>query len=321
MNLYENQKKRFTLFPIQYADIWEKYKSHVNSFWIVEEIDLSKDVIDWNTRLSNDEQTFIKHIIAFFAGSDGIVLENLVERFVRDVQIPEAKCFYSIQIFMETVHSEMYSLIIDTYIQCEKEKNKLFNAVDNFPHISKKAKWALKWIESNNSFAERLLAFIVVEGLFFCGSFCSIFWLKQKNVLPGLCHSNEFISRDESLHCEFGILLYNKYVKDKPNEDIVYQLFREAVDIEIDFITSSVPVSLIGINSSLMSEYIKFVADYLLQALNLKKLYEATNPFPFMDMISLQDKSNFFERRVSNYRKGKSVTVSTENKFSLTNIT
>lgn len=316
----EEDERRFTLFPLKHYDLWEKYKNHVNSFWIVEEIDLSGDVVDWNTKLNEKEKMFITHIIAFFAGSDGVVLENLVNRFMREVKIPEAKCFYSIQILMETVHSEMYSLLIDTYINCVNEKKKLFQAIETFPHIKKKADWAVKWIESDRNFTERLVAFVIVEGLFFCGSFCAIFWLKQRNLLHGLCHSNEFISRDESLHCEFAILLFNKYCKEKPEKEIIYKMFREAVDIEIDFITSAVPVSLIGMNSDLMSEYIKFVADYLLQALGFQKLYHAQNPFPFMDMISLSDKCNFFEKRVSSYRKGMSASNASDNEFSLTNI-
>lgn len=318
--LLDNSSNRLTIFPIEYPDIWKKYKKHVQSFWIVEEIDLSKDVFDWRNRLSDEERYFIKHIIAFFASSDCIVVENLMERFIKEVQIPEAKCFYGVQIFMENIHSEMYSLLIDTYIESEQEKKSLFNAIHEFPHIRKKAKWAMNWIESSESFGQRLLAFVIVEGLFFCGSFCAIFWLKQRNILPGLCHSNEFISRDESLHCEFAILLFKKYVINKPEQKLVHKIFDEAVNIESEFVSSAIPVALIGMNANLMNMYICYVADYLLDALGFEKLYNVSNPFSFMEMISLPDKCNFFEKRVSSYRKGKATNDPIENQFSLNDL-
>jgi ribonucleoside-diphosphate reductase subunit M2 len=296
--LTENLDK-YTMFPIEYPDIWEMYKKQVSLFWTTDEIDLSKDVKDWNT-LTEDEKHFISHILAFFAASDGIVLENLAVRFLDDIQISEARAFYSFQIAMENIHSETYSLLIDTYIRDKKTKMGLFKAIQNYPCIKAKADWAVEYIKSNDSFATRLIAFCIVEGLFFSGSFCSIFWLKKRGLLNGLCFSNELISRDEGLHTEFAVLLYSK-LKHKLSEEIVYKIFDEAVDIEKEFITEALPCRLIGMNHILMCDYIEFVADRLLVQLGYKKLYNTVNPFSFMEMISLEGKGNFFERRISDY--------------------
>lgn len=297
--LTENLDK-YTMFPIEYADIWEMYKKQVSLFWTVDEIDLSKDAKDWNTNLTDNERYFISHILAFFAASDGIVLENLAVRFLDEVQISEARAFYGFQIAMENIHSETYSLLIDSYISDEREKVKLFKSIENYPCIKSKAEWAIEYIKSNDSFATRLLAFCIVEGIFFSGAFCSIFWLKKRGLLPGLCFSNELISRDEALHTEFAVLLYSK-LKNKLSEEIVYKIFDEAVDIEKDFITEALPCRLIGMNSELMCQYIEFVADRLLIQLGYEKLYNTANPFSFMEMISLEGKGNFFERRISDY--------------------
>ncbi len=299
--LTEN-KDRFVLFPLKYKDIWDMYKTSEMAFWTAEEIDLAQDIQDWEHKLNDDERHFIKMVLAFFAASDGIVNENLAENFLKEVQYPEAKCFYGFQIAVENIHSETYSLLIDTYIKNEDEKDKLFHAIDNFPSIKEKADWALKWI-GNGSFAERLIAFAAVEGIFFSGSFCSIFWLKKRGLMPGLTFSNELISRDEGLHCEFACLLHNKYVTDKASEARIKEIICSAVDIERVFITESLPVSLIGMNSKLMIQYIEFVADFWLQQLNCPKVYNATNPFDFMDLISLQGKTNFFEKRIGEYKK------------------
>jgi ribonucleoside-diphosphate reductase beta chain len=301
--LTQENPNRFVLFPICYNDIWDKYKDHMSVFWTVEEIDLSKDRTDWNN-LSDNEKYFIKNILAFFAGSDGIVLENLGSRFMSEIQIPEAKCFYGFQIAMENIHSETYSLLIDTYIQDNEEKDRLLNAIETIPCVKRKAEWGLKWInDDKSSFATRLIAFAIVEGVFFSGSFCSIFWLKKRGLMPGLTFSNELISRDEGLHTDFAVLLYTKYIRNKLPENKVQEIFREAVDIEKEFITESLPCNLIGMNSELMKQYIEFVADRLLSQLNYNKLYNTKNPFDFMEMISLRGKTNFFEKRVSEYTK------------------
>jgi ribonucleoside-diphosphate reductase subunit M2 len=295
-------EKRYTMFPIQYSDIWAMYKKAVASFWTVEEVDFSKDINDWH-KLSADEKHFISHILAFFAGSDGIVLENLAERFIREVDAPEIKAFYSFQIAIEIIHSEMYSLLIDTYIQNKNEKTKLFDAMNNFECIKKKALWAKKWIDDKeSSFSSRLIAFAAVEGIFFSGAFCSIFWLKKRGLLPGLCFSNELISRDESLHTEFAILMYSKFA-DKLDNNVVLGIIQDAVAIEKEFILEALPCRLIGMNSDSMTQYIEFVADRLLVQLGVGKYYKTKNPYPFMEMISMTGKTNFFEKRVSEYSK------------------
>jgi ribonucleoside-diphosphate reductase beta chain len=301
-HILQENKDRFVMFPLKYHDIWEMYKQAEHSFWTAEEIDLAQDLTDWNEKLNADEKHFIKMVLAFFAASDGIVNENLAENFLKEVQYPEAKSFYGFQIAMENVHSETYSLLIDTYIKDSAEKDRLFHAIDNFPSIMKKADWALKWINSE-SFAERLIAFAAVEGIFFSGSFCSIFWLKKRGLMPGLAFSNELISRDEGLHCQFATLLHNRYITDKVSPERIQEIIVSAVDIEREFITESLPVSLIGMNSKLMAQYIEFTADFWLQALGCQKVYNVENPFDFMDMISLQGKTNFFEKRVAEYQK------------------
>jgi ribonucleoside-diphosphate reductase beta chain len=301
-HILQENKDRFVMFPLKYHDIWEMYKTAEHSFWTAEEIDLAQDLTDWNEKLNDSEKHFIKMVLAFFAASDGIVNENLAENFLKEVQYPEAKSFYGFQIAMENVHSETYSLLIDTYIKDSAEKDRLFHAIDNFPSIKEKADWALKWIASD-SFDERLIAFAAVEGIFFSGSFCSIFWLKKRGLMPGLSFSNELISRDEGLHCQFACLLHNRYIKDKVSEERIKEIICSAVDIERKFITESLPVSLIGMNSKLMEQYIEFTADFWLQALGCQKVYNVENPFDFMDMISLQGKTNFFEKRVAEYQK------------------
>jgi ribonucleoside-diphosphate reductase beta chain len=300
--ILESNENRFVLFPIQHDDIWSFYKRAEASFWTAEEIDLSPDLIDWENKLNDNERHFVKHVLAFFAASDGIVNENLAEHFLSEVQYTEAKFFYGFQIAMENVHSETYSLLIDTYIKDTAEKNYLFNAIDTMDCVRKKADWALRWIDQG-SFAERLVAFAAVEGIFFSGSFCSIFWLKKRGLMPGLSFSNELISRDEGLHCDFACLLYNNHVVNKLSKDQVKQIILDAVEIEKEFILDALPVKLIGMNSDLMSQYIEFVADRLLQELGNEKIYNATNPFDFMDMISIQGKTNFFEKRVGEYQK------------------
>ena len=302
---------RFVVFPLKYHDIWEMYKTAEHSFWTSEEIDLGQDLTDWEEKLNDDEKHYIKNVLAFFAASDGIVNENLAENFLKEVQYPEAKFFYGFQIAMENVHSETYSLLIDTYIKDDTEKDYLFNALDTVPSVKKKADWALKWIESE-SFAERLIAFAAVEGIFFSGSFCSIFWLKKRGLMPGLAFSNELISRDEGLHCEFACLLHNKYITNKVSQERITEIITEAVEIEKEFVTDSLPVSLIGMNAKLMSQYIEFVADYWLTELGCKKVYNAENPFDFMDMLSLQNKGNFFEKRVSEYSKASDRSIDFE---------
>jgi ribonucleoside-diphosphate reductase subunit M2 len=291
---------RFVMFPIKHNDVWEMYKRQVDCFWRAEEIDLSKDLGDWD-KLSNDEQHFIKMIIAFFAGSDGLVLENLASRFMNDVQISEARAFYGFQIAMENIHSETYSLLIDTYIRDGDEKARLFNGIENFPCINKKAEWAKKWIaDKRSSFASRLVAFAVIEGIFFSGAFCSIYWLKKRGLMPGLTFSNELISRDEALHTEFAVLLYSKLQK-KLNKKRIYEIIKEAVDIEKEFINDAIPCRMIGMNSGLMSQYVEFVADRLCLQLGYDKIYNASNPFDFMELISIETKVNFFERTNSEY--------------------
>ena len=290
---------RYVMFPIQYPDIWALYKKQVDLFWRPEEIDLSCDLKHWNN-MTKDEQHFIKMILAFFSASDGIVLENLAGRFMNEVQVSEARAFYSFQIAMENIHSHTYSLLIDTYIQNNEEKDGLFNALDTFECIGKKGDWARKWISSEVSFAERLVAFACVEGIFFSGAFCSIFWLKKKGLMPGLTFSNELISRDEALHCEFAILLYNQ-LKNRLTQSAIYEIITEAVEIETEFICFSLPCRLIGMNSDNMSQYIKFCADRLLLQLGYEKHYNVANPFSFIELISMETKTNFFEKRVSAY--------------------
>ncbi len=299
--ILKEDNSRFVLFPIKHHDIWEFYKKAEASFWTAEEIDLSHDLKDW-ANMNEGEQHFIKHVLAFFAASDGIVNENLAENFVSEVQYTEAKFFYGFQIAIENIHSETYSLLIDTYVRDSKEKDVLFNAIDTMDSVKKKADWALRWIDEG-SFQERLVAFAAVEGIFFSGSFCSIFWLKKRGLMPGLSFSNELISRDEGLHCDFACLLYNNHVKNKLPNETIQKIIADAVEIEKEFVTDSLPVKLIGMNSELMCQYIEFVADRLLSELNCPKLYNSTNPFDFMEMISLQGKTNFFEKRVAEYQK------------------
>ena len=299
--LLDPNPDRFVLFPIKYDKIWEMYKKHEASFWTAEELDLAEDLIDWK-KLNDNERHFIKTILAFFAASDGIVLENLGVRFLSEVQIPEARCFYGFQMAMENIHSETYSLLIDTYIKDPKEKNHLFHAIETIPCVKKKAQWALKHINSDSSFAERLVAFAAVEGIFFSGSFCSIFWLKKRGLMPGLTFSNELISRDEGLHTDFACLLY-RMLNNKLSVETVHQIIQTAVEIEKEFVVDALPVDLIGMNSKLMSVYIEFVADHLIDALGCPKMYKVQNPFDWMELISLQGKTNFFEKRVGEYQK------------------
>ncbi|KAL8223557.1 hypothetical protein R6Q57_019032 [Mikania cordata] len=293
--------QRFCMFPVRYNQLWEMYKKAQASFWTAEEVDLSLDAQQWQN-LTESEKQFISHILAFFAASDGIVLENLAARFLNDVQIPEARAFYGFQIAIENVHSEMYSLLLETFIKDSREKYRLFNAIENIPCVARKAQWALNWIKSSTFFAERLVAFACVEGIFFSGSFCSIFWLKKRGLMPGLTFSNELISRDEGLHCDFACLLYSLLQKQLPLEK-VNEIVHEAVEIETEFVCESLPCALIGMNATLMSQYIKFVADRLLVALGCQKKYNVENPFDWMELISLQGKANFFERRVGDYQK------------------
>jgi ribonucleoside-diphosphate reductase beta chain len=314
--ILKENKTRFVLFPIEHHDIWEAYKTQQAMIWTAEEIDFQQDLHDWEHKLTDDERYFIKHVLAFFAASDGIVNENLAENFVSEVQYTEAKFFYGFQIAMENVHSETYSLMIDTYIKDDKEKDYLFNAIDTFPPVRKKADWALEWID-NGSFAERLIAFAAVEGIFFSGSFCSIFWMKKRGLMPGLTFSNELISRDEGLHMEFAVLLYNNHLINKLPKEKVQHIITTAVEIEKEFVTESLPVRLIGMNADLMSQYIEFVADRLLVELGNDKFYNATNPFDFMDMINLQGKTNFFEKRVGEYQKAGVKSGTDDQKFSL----
>ena len=312
--LSEN-KDRFVLFPIVHHDIWEFYKKAEASFWTAEEIDLSADLKDWG-KLNDGEKHFVTHVLAFFAASDGIVNENLAEHFVSEVQYTEAKFFYGFQIAIENIHSETYSLLIDTYVKNNKEKDHLFRAVETLDCVKKKADWALRWIDEG-SFQERLIAFAAVEGIFFSGSFCSIFWLKKRGLMPGLSFSNELISRDEGLHCDFACLLYNNHVVNKLPKETIIEIIKDAVEIEKEFVQDAIPVKLIGMNSDMMCEYIEFVADRLLAALDCEKIFGASNPFDFMEMISLQGKTNFFEKRVSEYQKAGVMTEKEAPKFSM----
>ena len=312
--------ERFVLFPIEHSEIWEMYKMHAASFWTAEEIDLAEDAKDWES-LTDNEQHFLKHVLAFFAASDGIVNENLVVNFANEVQWAEARTFYGFQIMMENIHAETYSLLIDTYIKDPAEKDHLFKALETVPSVEKKGNWALRWLDQKRaSFAERLVAFAAVEGIFFSGSFCAIFWLKKRGLMPGLTFSNELISRDEGLHCDFACLLHSQLVRGA-GEMKIRQIISEAVEIEIEFVTSALPVSLIGMNAELMKQYIQFVADRLLVAFGVSKLYNAENPFPWMEMISMQGKTNFFEKRVGEYQKagvmGSSSLGAVQQKFSL----
>ncbi|MDB5126890.1 ribonucleoside-diphosphate reductase small subunit [Mucilaginibacter sp.] len=312
--LLKENKDRFVILPIKYPAIWEMYKKAEASFWTAEEIDLSDDMKHWEN-LNPGEKHFISHILAFFAASDGIVNENLAINFMSEVQLPEARCFYGFQIMMENIHSETYALLIDTYIKDPAEKDRLFHAIDTVPCVGKKAEWALRWI-NNGSFAERLIAFAAVEGIFFSGSFCSIFWLKKRGLMPGLTFSNELISRDEGSHCEFACLLY-KMLDVKLSTEAATKIITDAVEIEKEFVSDALPVSLIGMNAKMMSQYIEFVADRWLDELGYPKVYGASNPFDFMEMISLQGKTNFFEKRVGDYQKSGVMNSAESKAFSL----
>lgn len=312
--LLRENKDRFVILPINHPRIWEMYKKHEASFWTAEEIDLHDDLKHWES-LNSGERHFISHVLAFFAASDGIVNENLAVNFMSEVQVPEARCFYGFQIMMENIHSETYALLIDTYIKDPAEKNRLFHAIDTVPAVKKKAEWALRWIE-NGTFAERLVAFAAVEGIFFSGSFCSIFWLKKRGLMPGLTFSNELISRDEGMHCEFACLLYSM-LSQKLSKQEATQIITDAVEIEKEFITEALPVNLIGMNAKLMSQYIEFVADRWLVELGYDKVYNSANPFDFMEMISLQGKTNFFEKRVGDYQKSGVLNATETKAFTL----
>lgn len=314
--LLKENPRRFVIFPIQYHDIWQMYKKAEASFWTAEEVDLSKDLQHWES-LKDDERYFISHVLAFFAASDGIVNENLVERFTQEVQVTEARCFYGFQIAMENIHSEMYSLLIDTYIKDPKEREFLFNAVETLPCVKKKADWALNWIGNKDAqFGERVVAFAAVEGIFFSGSFAAIFWLKKRGLMPGLTFSNELISRDEGLHCDFACLMF-KHLVNKPSEATVKSIILNAVQIEQEFLTQALPVKLIGMNCDLMKQYIEFVADRLMMELGFNKIYRVENPFDFMENISLEGKTNFFEKRVGEYQRMGVMSGSTDNTFRL----
>ncbi|XP_019751801.1 ribonucleoside-diphosphate reductase subunit M2 isoform X2 [Hippocampus comes] len=314
--LLKDNPRRFVIFPIQYHDIWRMYKKAEASFWTAEEVDLSKDTQHWEV-LKEDEKFFISHVLAFFAASDGIVNENLVERFTQEVQVTEARCFYGFQIAMENIHSEMYSLLIDTYIKDPKEREYLFNAIETMPCVKKKADWALNWIGNKNAtYGERVVAFAAVEGIFFSGSFAAIFWLKKRGLMPGLTFSNELISRDEGLHCDFACLMF-KHLVNKPSADTVTSIIRNAVEIEQEFLTQALPVKLIGMNCELMKRYIEFVADRLMMELGFSKLFGVENPFDFMENISLEGKTNFFEKRVGEYQRMGVMATNTDNTFTL----
>jgi ribonucleoside-diphosphate reductase beta chain len=300
--ILQENPNRFVIFPIEHPDLWDLYKKQQACIWTAEEIDLSQDLNDWRNVLNEDEKYFVKNILAFFAASDGIVNENLAENFVKEVQYSEAKFFYGFQIMMENIHSETYSLLIDTYIQEQEEKNMLFKAIDTIPAVKKKAEWALKWIDSPH-FQERLIAFAAVEGIFFSGSFCSIFWLKKRGLMPGLSFSNELISRDEGMHCDFAVHLHNNHIINKVSPDRIKEILTSALEIEKEFITESLPVRLIGMNSELMIQYLEFVTDRLLVDLGCSRVYNSENPFDFMANIALQGKTNFFEKRVGEYQK------------------
>ena len=313
--ILQHNKNRFVLFPIKHNDIWSLYKIQEASFWTAEEIDLSQDIHHWNNNLNDNEKYFIKNVLAFFAASDGIVNENLAQNFVNEVQYPEARFFYGFQIMMENIHSETYSLLIDTCIKDAEEKQRVLNAIDTIPAVQQKAEWALKWIESD-SFVERLVAFAAVEGIFFSGSFCSIFWLKKRGLMPGLSFSYELISRDENLHCDFAVHLYNNHIVNRLSQNTVNNIICSALDIEKEFITKSIPVDLIGMNAKLMIQYLEFVADRLIVKLGYEKVYNSKNPFDFMQNIALEGKTNFFEKRVSEYQKA-GITNKSEKMFSL----
>tara|TARA_B100001094_G_scaffold323860_1_gene375491 strand:+ start:1 stop:981 length:981 start_codon:yes stop_codon:yes gene_type:complete len=309
--LLDEEENRYVIFPIKHDKFWEMYKKAEANFWTTEELDLSKDLTDW-TKLNEKEQYFIKNVLAFFAASDGIVNENLVERFCQEVKILEAKFFYGFQIAMENIHSETYSLLIDTYIKDVAEKTKLFNAIDTVPSVKKKAEWALKWInDSKSPFSTRVIGFAAVEGIFFSGSFCSIFWLKKRGLMPGLCHSNELISRDEGLHTEFAVLMYNN-LRQKPSKEVIIEIISDAVKIEKEFITESLSCELIGMNKDLMSQHIEYIADRLLLMFGLDKIYNSENPFDWMEMISVQGKTNFFEKRVGEYSNKANPNINSE---------
>lgn len=311
--------QRFVLFPIKYHQVWEMYKKHMAVFWTAEELDLVPDLNDWENKLNNDERHFISHVLAFFAASDGIVNENLAIRFMKEVQIPEARCFYGFQIAMENIHSETYSLLIDTYVKDAVQKDKLFHATENMACVAKKAKWAMNWISSKKSFAHRVIAFCAIEGIFFSGSFCSIYWLKKRGLMPGLCTSNEFISRDEGLHCQFAVLMHSLLDKEEQlDAETITQIITEAVTIEKEFILDALPVSLIGMNAESMSQYIEFVADHWLQQLGAPAFYNAKNPFDWMELISLEGKTNFFEKRVSEYQRPGILGEKTSNNHTFT---
>lgn len=314
--ILQDTQDRFVLFPIKHDEIWEMYKLAEASFWTAEEIDLSSDITDWEEKLTDDERHFISHVLAFFAASDGIVNENLVVNFMQDVTIPEARCFYGFQVAIENIHAETYSLLIDTFIKDPKEKDKMFNAMDTIPCVGKKADWALRWIDEAPTFAHRLIAFAAVEGIFFSGSFCSIFWLKKRGLMPGLAFSNELISRDEGMHCDFACLLYSM-LENKLSEEVVKEIIADAVEFEKEFVSDALPVSLIGMNAEMMCEYIEFVADRLLISLGYSKYFNANNPFPWMEMISLQGKTNFFEKRVAEYQKAGVATGKDDHEFTL----
>lgn len=306
---------RFVVFPIEYPEVWAMYKKAMASFWTTDEVDLSKDIAQW-PKLTDNERHFIKHVLAFFAASDGIVNENLVERFMSEVQMTEARCFLGFQVMIENVHSEMYSQLIDTFITDAAEKMKCLRAIEHFPAIKKKADWALNWAkDEDSSFGARIVAFAAVEGIFFSGSFCAIFWLKKRGIMPGLSFSNELISRDEGMHTDFGCMMHNM-LAERPSQELVYNIFRDAVAIEKEFITESLPCRLVGMNSKMMSQYIEFVADRLLTQLNHPKIYNTKNPFPWMELISMEGKTNFFERRVGDYSK--TVDTKSDTSFDLT---
>jgi ribonucleoside-diphosphate reductase beta chain len=294
---------RFVIFPIEHNDIWEYYKQHQSAFWTAEEVDLTNDIRDWEN-LSENEQYFVKNVLSFFAASDGIVNENLAENFLKEVQYPEAKFFYGFQLMMENIHSLMYSLLIDTYVSNPKEKDECFNAIERLPAVKKKAEWALNWIK-NASFQERLVAFAAVEGIFFSGSFCSIFWLKSRGLMQGLCNANSLIFKDENLHCDFAIHLLNNHIQDRPTEKRIKEILLSALEIEKEFITESLPVSLIGMNSNLMKQYLEFVVDGLLVKFGCKKQFNVEQPFKFMEQIAVETKGNFFESRTVEYQKAK----------------
>ena len=315
--LLQEVENRFTLFPIQIPKAYEMYKKAVATFGVVEDVQLGNDLSDWDNKLNENERSFIKNVLAFFAGSDGIVLENLAERFMKDIQHPEIRAFYGFQIAIENVHSEMYSLLIETYIKDPQEKDRLFNAIETIPCISKKAKWAQKWINDKvSSFPVRLIAFAIVEGIFFSGSFCSIFWMKSRGIMQGLCNANSLIFKDENLHCDFAIHLLNNHVENKPSEKRIREILLSALEIEKEFITESLPVSLIGMNSNLMKQYLEFVVDGLLVKFGCKKEFNVEQPFKFMEQIAVETKGNFFESRTVEYQKAKlNETISFEEDF------